>query len=121
MVRVFHNSKAFDEDARLQFGYFSKPKEFAEIIGNQPTTDFVEVAKVETDNLHVAYEQTNSIEAAWYYNDGLTVSFDLKEQVPENEECNRKRSTSVADIMELNGQFFAVATCGFVEIRKRMI
>ena len=57
--------------------------------------------------LLVAFEATNSIDSPWYFQDIAT------EQASKG--C---RSTSVGDIVQLQGKSYMVANCGFLEITK---
>lgn len=65
------------------------------------------VAEVETDDLEWAFMKTNHIDSRWWYNMDVNC-FDFK-----------ARSTSIGDVMELNGKFYVVAKVGFnpIEIK----
>ena len=97
MVTVFHNKKCreclflFDE------------KKMIDQLGNQKLADFEEVAKVNTDNLNMAYELTQHINQSWDKNCDVKV-------------IKTSRSSSMGDVFYLNGKFYGVAATGFVEI-----
>ncbi len=55
------------------------------------------------EDLDTAFRLTNHIEAAWTANDGV-ITLGPKD---------RQRSTSVGDLMEIDGQFHLVASFGF--------
>ena len=117
MVKVFHNRRAFDYNFCSQH-FFMDEKGLADAIGKQPITDFELVAKIDTHDLNKVFELTNSIDCAWYDNELIKVAFNKDENVSKDEQTNRKRSTSISDVFEHNGKFYAVATCGFVEIKR---
>lgn len=56
--------------------------------------------------LERAYMKTNSIEEVWWMNQGV---FPI---------VTETRSTSIGDVLELDGKFYAVAMFGFVEIQE---
>ena len=66
---------------------------------------YTKVAHVESDSLDKAYELTNNISSSWTENENVR---SLK--------GSRVRSTSVGDVMELNGVFYIVASIGFSKI-----
>lgn len=59
--------------------------------------------------LEVAYMKTQNLESKWI--DNLDV--EVTEAVREKGGC---KSSSVGDVFEIDGQFFAVAGCGFEEL-----
>ena len=59
--------------------------------------------------LSIAYELTNSIQTPWYESPYLQVANSAKEG------C---RSTSIGDIIQVEGRSYMVAGCGFTEITK---
>lgn len=61
---------------------------------------FVPVAVVDTDDLDEAYRLTNHIDKLWWENEGVVA---LRES----------RSTSIGDVLDLNGKFYVVDRCGF--------
>ncbi len=66
--------------------------------------NLVLVAEVD-GNLETAFRETNSCEEAWYECDSPILKV-IKEA----------RSTSVGDIMELDGKVYVVASVGFTEL-----
>ena len=77
--------------------------ELAEYIRNN-VKESIEVAHVDTDDMQVAYELTNTIDHAWWLN---------KEVKPF---VNKARSTSMGDLMIGPDGTYAVAACGFVKV-----
>jgi hypothetical protein len=67
---------------------------------------YVQVAKVDTDDLETAFERTNTIMDHWWINDGVEPLF-------EGQGC---RSTSVGDIMVMGERASIVASFGFEEL-----
>lgn len=71
--------------------FHASPPDF---MARQPAgTKYVHVADVATDDLEVAFERTNSIDAAWWENEGVAKTF-------SGAGC---RSTSVGDLAIHNG------------------
>lgn len=75
-----------------------------------PATDFDPklfdiVGYVRTEDLDVAYLKTNNIDSSWTLNEEVTMA-------PRGG-C---RSSSIGDVFELNGEYFAVAVFGFTKI-----
>jgi len=106
MIRVLHNKKAFDGDLGLQLLGLTRTGQLVRAVGQQPMAEFEHVADVDTDDLDVAYQQTNHIDGPWSDNDGV--------------HCVREsRSTSIADVMERRGRFYVVAGFGFEELPKK--
>jgi hypothetical protein len=60
------------------------------------------VAEVQTDNLEIAYQQTNHITRPWYQNPDVT-----------DHSSQRGRSTSIGDVLEHDGEMWLVAPVGF--------
>lgn len=60
------------------------------------------VAVVECENLGEVFEKTNHIDRPWFENDGVIC---VKES----------RSTSVGDVVELDGKRYLCAPCGWDE------
>lgn len=65
--------------------------------------DYELVAYVETDDKGVAYELTNHIHQEWWKNEGVRC---MKET----------RSTSVGDVMEVNGELWRVEPLGYKKL-----
>ena len=99
MVTIYHNTNFID--FRYMFG---TPEEMKAGIAALKPEELVKVAEVETDDLDVAYRQTNHIDTAWYENADV---------VAYNRDA---RSTSVGDVLELNGERYVVAVAGFLKI-----
>lgn len=91
MIKVFH---------KIDSDYWTPAKQFVE-------KEFRAVAEVETTDLEEAFKLTNTIEAYWWENKGV------KALVKET------RSTSIGDVMELVGEFFAVDRIGFKKIGEK--
>jgi len=89
-VEVIHNT--FGDNNRLVASYEAEQGD-TEISAQHP----------ELDN---AFRLTNSIDSAWFDNQDLTLTEDVKEK-------GGARSTSVDDIVSLDGQKFVVAMAGF--------
>jgi hypothetical protein len=74
---------------------------------------YIRVAEFEADEnekpLSLAYELTNSIDFPWYERTNINVSLHAREG------C---RSTSVGDIIQVQGRSYMVAGIGFIEITK---
>lgn len=102
MIKVLHNKRAFDGTFGIKLAFAGN--EIVNIVGNQPLSDFVHVANVKTDDLEHAFQQTNQIDQPCTENSDVEV-------------IKRARSTSISDIMERNGKFFVVASCGFLEVK----
>lgn len=74
--------------------------------------DFTKVAEVvvevyndDTRSLEEAYKLTNHLDKEWWKNEEVTM-------------ISQSRSTSVGDIIEMDGMFYAVDICGFKLINK---
>lgn len=61
------------------------------------------------DALEVAYMMTQNIESAWIHNEGVFAT----SEVLERGGC---KSSSVGDVFEIKGKFYAVAGVGFEEL-----
>jgi len=90
MIVVYHN-KDF-----LKF-QFKVPDEL-------PAASLEKVAEITSDDKEKAFELTNHIDHDWTENEGVTPL------------VSKPRSTSVGDVMEIEGKFFIVDSCGFKEI-----
>lgn len=67
--------------------------------------DFTLVAKVQTDDLDVAFEKTNTIEKPWWENEGVEAF------------ATRVRSASVGDMLvDAEGKKHLVASFGFNQV-----
>jgi hypothetical protein len=97
MIHIVHNENF------LRYSFASDEK-IKELFALQPVSDFTLVAQVKTDDLNIAYRQTNNIEENWCDNPDV---------IPFQKEC---RSTSVGDLFITRTNWFIVATCGFVEV-----
>lgn len=91
MIIVYHNKDFLD----IQF---DQPKEIS-------TDLLTKVAEVDSNDLDTAFRDTNHIDKDWIENEGVTSL------------VSRPRSTSVGDVMEIDGKFFMVASCGFKEMK----
>lgn len=81
--------------------YHASPPDF---MARQPAgTKYAHVADVDTDDLEVAFEKTNSIDAAWWTNKGVSKTFPGK----------GARSTSVGDLAILNGVTYRCEALGW--------
>ena len=93
MIKVYHaiSSRFFDDGQ-----------------SNVERSNLHQVAEVETDDLEVAYERTNTIHTSWWENTGVRF---LGSPEYGMEGC---RSTSVGDVLETqDGKFHIVASVGF--------
>jgi hypothetical protein len=70
--------------------------------------DYYEVASVSSDNIEEAFRLTNSIEFNWWENAEVTALF-------SGGGC---RSTSVGDVVEVNGTFHLCASSGWTVLEK---
>lgn len=86
---------------------------------------FVKVAEVDTDDLEIAWERTNTIEQAWILNSGVKLSDALVEQVADAGAMlgGGCRSTSMGDVMVKedrigleSGEAFVAVAMGFESI-----
>lgn len=69
------------------------------LAGASPS-DFRPVAVVDTDDLDEAYRLTNHIDKLWWHNEKVVA---LRES----------RSTSIGDVLDVNGKYYVVDRCGF--------
>ena len=90
MIIVYHNSNFTDY-------YFRGVDEL-------PADLLTKVAEVDSNDLEEAFELTNHIEHNWTENEEVTPLI------------SNPRSTSCGDIMEIDGKFYIVASCGFKKI-----
>lgn len=78
-----------------------------EVVGLMKLSEFYHVADVATNDLDYAYMLTNSIDSNWW--DNAPVTFKGSPQ----HGMDGCRSTSVGDVMLLDGTYYVVASCGF--------
>ena len=91
MITDYHN-KSF---LKLQF---KTPDEL-------PKDCLEKVAEIASNDLDNAFELTNHIDHDWTENEGVTPL------------VSKPRSTSVGDVMEIEGKFLLVDSYGFKEIK----
>lgn len=91
MINVYHNSHFTDYSF----------KEVDELPGDLLSL----VATIHSDDLDIAFRDTNHINQDWTRNTGVTPL------------VTNPRSTSVGDVMEKQGVFHMVLSCGFKEIK----
>lgn len=91
MIVVYHN-KGFLESQ------FRTPDEL-------PAASLEKVAEIASDDKEKAFELTNHIDHDWTENEEVTPL------------VSKPRSTSVGDVMEIDGKFFIVKSHGFKEIK----
>ncbi len=99
MIQVYHNANAISGNPYISFF----KNESITILDSQLTC----VAEVNTDDLDVAYALTNTKEKYWWINELVIPRF-------SGIDC---RSTSVGDVLKLNGIYYAVAPFGFVPVQ----
>lgn len=97
MITVIHNSRFTDFS-------FLEGSELQAEAAKLTDAELTKAADVDTDDLDVAFRLTNNIDRAWTCNEGVTPTMDSR------------RSTSVGDIMTIDGKRFMVASVGFVEL-----
>ena len=66
-------------------------------------TDYELVAEVDTDDLDIAFERTNTINRPWWENDRV-------------KPLKQTRSTSVGDVVEVNGKYHLCEMAGWTEV-----
>jgi len=94
MVTVYHNPNFLSCS-------FLEGEELVESVLAQKLS---KVADVHTDDLNIAFRQTNTIDDCWWHNSDVVAV------------VAHARSTSVGDVLEKDGQAFVVAFCGFEPI-----
>lgn len=99
MIQVFHNANFLSEETYISFF----KDEFVSVSEEQLSL----VAEVDTEDLQTAFRLTNTVETEWWTQAGVTYLF-------TGDAC---RSTSVGDVLELNGTYYAVAPLGFKEVQ----
>ena len=103
-IKVYHRNDLFSRNSPVSL-MLNGSTEFE-------VSKFTLVAEVDVDieakeaesALEDAYRLTNTIHRSWWENDGVIAH------------VSRTRSTSVGDVLEIDGRVFAVAACGFREI-----
>lgn len=98
MIYVYHNADAITGNL---YGLLMKNEPVA-----IPFSRLSLVAEVDTDNLKTAYALTNTKEKDWWKNELVVPRF-------SGPDC---RSTSIGDVMVLDGEHYAVAPIGFVPV-----
>jgi hypothetical protein len=117
MITVYHlnTPRSIDSkicrDVRFDVGFecnLKTIKALFELRDPNPLAEicYVKVAKVDTNDLDVAFELTNHLHQSWALNHGVTPLAVMPQ-----------RSTSVGDVLELSsGKLFVVASFGFLEL-----
>lgn len=96
MVEVFHaGPKAF---SKVMLGNVQ------EVTAAFKAGQYEKVAEVNTDDMEKAFELTNHIDSDWTKNADVTPL------------TTKNRSTSVGDVMVMNGEHYLVGMLGFVKI-----
>lgn len=74
-------------------------------LGDPPAfpDEYVQVATVQTDNVNLVFQLTNSIEDVWWHNEGVTLC----------EGIDRARSTSVGDVAVKDNSVYRCASIGW--------
>jgi hypothetical protein len=108
-MKVFHldwaKARALEGDDRNTFFELTMMGNTAYVDDALKAGLYTEVAEVDTDSKETAYYLTNSIEAYWGENDGVTLK------------TEKNRSTSVGDLMgPEDGSFHIVAPFGFKKV-----
>lgn len=117
MIKVYHLRRLTDEQVRAVNvrGWDASPEttRYADITTRGDINkiklaftlgEYVHVADVDSDDLDVAFEKTNHIDRSWMENEGVTAH------------GTRQRSTSVGDVLEVNGKLYAVSGVGFTAL-----
>ena len=68
------------------------------------------VATVYTDDFEIAFERTNTVNSSWWKNEGVQF------HGSSDHGMAGARSTSIGDVLELNGKRFVVASIGTVPL-----
>lgn len=100
MIYVYHIKSEFFREIP-HFGDDEEMRSFVKL----NVHNYKLVARVDTDDLDVAYKNTNHIDISWTENEGVAVL--TKDRV---------RSTSVGDFVRHNNKTFIVARFGFLEL-----
>lgn len=104
MIEVYHNNEVM--------AYWIAPTFEVLSIGH-----FECVAHVDTDNLEEAYRLTQNLDAPWSLNAGVK-AFGNTEVGNLFKKGSTNRSTSIGDLIKVNGKFFLVDLCGFTELTR---
>lgn len=102
MIQVYHNANFIDDS----FKFYTDEGWTPDLEMNME--DFELVAVVDTTDLNLAYQFTNHITCSWWKNPGVEVVSDKYPDI---------RSTSMGDLLEMDGKFYVVAGCGFNEVK----
>ena len=103
MIKVFHTPRELFREVSCLFTE-EKQKKFAE----ENFRFYKEVAHVDTEDLGVAWEKTNTIDDGWWNN-------------PEIKFGVQTRSTSVGDVMQVGEDYYVAAGFGFVQLDQAAI
>lgn len=106
MVKVYHVPECL-----LDISNTLIQTEQIKIFASLMFSKFQAVASVNTDILAEAYNLTNHIGYDWTTNGRVNVLVD----------SNTVRSTSISDVLEMDGRFYVVAALGFAEITPIMV
>ena len=117
MVKIYHN-KEFILMNYFFMGVQMKPEEAEQCMlkpeNLEEVAEMTEIGHTDIESLETAFRMTQNYEANW------TRNFEVSGFVPAVKLGTavrpKLRSTSVGDVMELNGKFYIVAICGFEEI-----
>lgn len=102
MIKVFHFPDSLDRD---MFG-----KAAVTLAAENFEKSYHPVATVDTDDLDVAYERTNTIHGPWWQNE------DVRFHGSATHGMEGSRSTSVGDVLVRGNERWVVASCGFERI-----
>ena len=102
MITVYHANRSITRDS-LCFG-LGQIFTADDVRKNIKLGNYDKVAEVDTFDLDVAYRLTNHIHESWTENEGVTA---IAEKV---------RSTSIGDILEVDGKRYVVDRVGFAEL-----
>jgi len=105
MIQVYHASRDIMRDSLCYAHSGEEFKRFfdeLELMFRFSNGDYYHVAAVDTDDLDIAYEQTNTIHQPWRSRNPLVVA---------NE--GKHRPTCVGDVLIRDGRMYAVASFGF--------
>lgn len=102
MIDVFHADNAAFLMINREFLRGDKLREY---VSEFFTSHYHQVATVDTDDLDVAFQDTNSIDSHWHTN--TSIKWFLSDQ---------SRSTSVGDVLAHDGKLYLVDAIGFKEV-----
>ncbi len=106
MITVYHADNSIIRDS-LCFG-LGEIYSNADVLVNYAEGNSKKVAEVDTDDLDIAYELTNSIDTVWYETMRMTGAGEVF--------GTAHRSSSVGDIFKIDGDLYVVGRIGFVEL-----